>query len=79
MGVVANISHDKFPKQGSYANQPVSVCFHYDTSKTIRGKIVRDDSEAPYVMIIALDDGRFVLATECQYQPLSLAVPAGAA
>lgn len=79
MGVVANISYEKFPKQGSWLNLPVSVFFNYDTSKRMTGTIVREDAEAPGVMIIALDNGRFVLSTECQYQPLSLAVPAGAA
>lgn len=79
MGIVANVSHDKFPKQGTWINQSVSVCFNYDMSKLVRGRIVREDAEAPGVMIIALDDGRFILSTECQYQPLSLAVPAGAA
>lgn len=67
MGVVDNISYDNFPKQGSYVGRPVSVCFNYDTSKTILGKIVRDDAEAPGLLIIQLDDGRFVLATECMY------------
>jgi hypothetical protein len=67
MGIVENISHDKFPKQGRYIGQSVSVCFNYDTSKTISGKIVRDDAEAPGLLIIQLDDDRFVLATECMY------------
>lgn len=79
MGIHPNISHDKFPKQGSWLNQPVSVCFNYDTSKLMTGRIVREDAEAPGVMIIALDNGRFVLSTECQYQPLSLAVTRGSA
>lgn len=76
---VANISHDKFPKQGTWLDRPVSVCFNYDTTKRITGRIVREDAEAPGVMIIALDNGRFVLSTECQYQPLSLAVTRGTA
>jgi hypothetical protein len=79
MCVVANISHDKFPKQGNWLNRPVSVCFNYDTSKRMTGTIVREDAEAPGVMIIALDNGRFVLSTECQYQTLSLAFTRGSA
>jgi len=79
MGVHPNIGFEKFPKQGSCAGQPVSVCFNYDTSKRILGKFVRDDAEAPFMAIIQLDDGRFILATECQYQPLSFAIPEGSA
>lgn len=79
MAVHPNIYDDKFPKQGSWLNQPVSVCFNYDTSKQMTGRIVREDAETPGVMIIALDNGRFVLSTECQYQLLSLAVTRGSA
>jgi hypothetical protein len=67
MGVVPNISHDKFPQQGKFLNQRVQVCFNYDTSKLIGGAIVRDDTEEPGREIIKLDDGRYVLSTECQY------------
>ena len=57
-----------YPKQGSYLNRQVKVCFNYDTSKTVKGTIIRDDETAPGLMIINLDDGRTVLSTECQYQ-----------
>jgi len=67
MGVHENISFDKFPKQYESINKDVIVCFYYDTTKTINGIIVRDDSEPPYRTIIKLEDGRYVLATECQY------------
>lgn len=67
MGVVAGITADTFPKQGRNAGKRVKVCFHYDTSKIILGRIVRDDAESPGVGIIALYDGRYVLSTECQY------------
>ena len=79
MGSHPNITAEKFPRQGVYLGQPVVVCFHYDSAKTVRGTIVRDDAEAPGVAIIELGDGRFVLTTECQYQPLSLALPQGRA
>ena len=79
MGVHPNIGFKKFPKQGPSVGQPVSVCFNYDTASRIGGKIVRNDYEAPFIGIIALDDGRFILMTECQYQHLSLAIPQGAA
>ena len=69
VGVEVNITAEKFPKQGSFHRCRVKVCFNYDTSKIVTGTIVRDDMEAPFVMIISLDDGRYVLSTECQYQP----------
>lgn len=67
MGCHSNISHDTFPKQGSFLNRKVMVCFKYDTSNQVPGVIVRDDAEQPGVAIIALNDGRIVLTTECQY------------
>lgn len=68
MGVVSTISHDTMPKAGSALGKRVEVCFHFNTKDTIGGEIVRDDSERPFRTIIKLDDGRFVLATECQYR-----------
>ena len=47
------------------------MCFNYDTSACIFGEVIRDDAEAPGVMIIRLDDSRYVLSTECQWQPVS--------
>lgn len=67
MGVHANIGHDDFPAQGSLLNQRVRVCFRRDTGHTIGGLVVRDDMEEPFRTIIRLDDGRHVLADECQY------------
>ncbi len=67
MGCHKNISFENFPKQGSFYLKAVEVCFNYDTSKRIPGRIVRDDIEEPGLTIIKLVDGRFVLATECQY------------
>lgn len=70
MGVKANISATEFPKQGALAGKRVAVCFHYDTARTIEGVVLRDDIEEPFLRIIHLDDGRVVLDTECQFQPL---------
>lgn len=67
MGVHENIDIDKFPEQGTWLGRKVEVCFNYDTSKIVIGKIVREDIDSPGRMIIALDDGRFILSTECQY------------
>jgi len=68
MGCVANVSHDKFPKQGSYVGLKVNVLFYY-REPVLHGVMVRDDVEEPLVQIIKLDDGRHILTTECQWQP----------
>lgn len=67
MGCHKNINYDKFPSQGAFYGVKCEVCFNYDTSRTLKGVIVRYDSEEPHVTIIMLEDGRHVLATECQY------------
>lgn len=67
MAVVKNISLLEFPKQGSYLGRRVRVCFNYEAEFTILGTVVREDDEAPGLMIIKLDDDRYVLSTECQY------------
>ena len=67
MGVVKNIRIDKYPKQSTWVGEEANVCFNYDSSKHIGGIIIRDDVEEPGETIIKLDDGRYVLATECQY------------
>jgi hypothetical protein len=68
MGAVKNITATTFPRQGAYQNQRTKVLFHYGGPE-LMGTIVRDDYEDPFVTIIKLDDGRYVLATECQYAP----------
>ena len=67
MGVHYNVSFNEFPKQSKSLHKLVIVCFNYDTSRTIEGKIIRDDSESPYVTLIQLADGRVVMSGECQY------------
>jgi hypothetical protein len=67
MGVEANVGATEFPKQGPHLHRAVGVCFRYATGDLIGGIVVRDDMEPPYRTIIRLDDGRFVLASECQY------------
>lgn len=69
MGVDQNIGYDIFPKQGESLGKRVSVCFNYDTSRLLYGTIVRDDLGPPFKGIIKLDDGRFILHTECQFTP----------
>jgi hypothetical protein len=70
MGNVSTIAHDRFPEQGSWLGCRVRVCFHYDTSNALFGRIVRDDREKPFELIIALDNGRYVTARECQFDPV---------
>lgn len=70
MGVSPHVGFDRFPEQGSFLGRRVEVCFDYDTTRTILGRCVRDDAGGDGRMIILLDDGRAVLATECQYHPL---------
>lgn len=67
MGAHANITAHKFPQQGELLHCKVGVCFHYNTEQVLFGTIVRDDIESPFECIIALDNGRFVRAVECQY------------
>lgn len=68
MGVQPGITHNTFPKQGSWLGRRCKVCFGYDTRYTVLGAVRREDMEEPGLMIIELDDGRLVLSTECQYQ-----------
>lgn len=70
MGIIENVTHNKFPKQGSWLGKRTRVIFHYDMSHELMGTIVRDDNEAPWITIISLDDKRVVLATECMHSPL---------
>jgi len=67
MGFDTSVGFDRFPEQGSFLGKRVLVCFDYDASRTIGGKVVRDDTEEPGLMLIQLDDGRVVRSTECQY------------
>lgn len=68
MGVHQNVGLNNFPQQGRNFNRAVEVCFNYNTNDSIAGKIVRDDNQEPFLTIISLADGRFVMASECQYR-----------
>ena len=67
MGCVRGIGIEQFPEQRELIGAQVKVCFNYDTTRTIGGKIVRYDMNPPFEVIIALEDGRYVRAVECQY------------
>lgn len=75
MVVVSNIDYQQFPRQGLYLGWRVKVCFKYDLENRVMGTIVRDDIEEPFRTIIRLDDGRFVLSTECQYSLVAFHFP----
>lgn len=77
MGIENKIDINNFPKQYSVKEsstggigRKVEVCFNYQSDKIIEGVIIRDDCEVPYRKIIRLNDGRVILATECQYSTL---------
>jgi len=64
----------QLPKQENVGRK-ADVCFHYDTSRTLEGRIVRDDVAEPYITLIELADGRIVHAKECQYRKLPRRLP----
>lgn len=74
MGCHPNIGADKFPRQGDWLGLRTRVLFNYGPEEFL-GTIVRDDAEAPHLTIIKLDDGRFVLTTECQHAPIADSAP----
>lgn len=67
MGCEDSITAKGGPVQTNFVGRRVRVCFHDDTSEEVGGVIVRDDGELPLRMIIKLDDGRYLLSTECQW------------
>lgn len=57
-----------YPKQGQFLWKTCKVIYPKCSRATpFNGIIVRDDIEGTCLTIIQLHDGRFVLATECQY------------
>lgn len=68
MGIVPTIAHDRFPAQSTHVGRRVRVVFNYNLEfPKLLGTIVRDDYEIPHVSIIQLDNGKYILTTECQY------------
>ena len=64
------VSYVDFPKQ-HFIGAEVLVSFGYDTDHMIPGVIVRNDADSLGTTIIQLDDGRFVLGTECFYEQVN--------
>lgn len=60
----------KEPVQGTFKDKRVIVVFYRESTKQdtrYPGQIVRDDMEDPYLTIIKLDNGRYVMGHECIY------------
>lgn len=58
-----------YPPQRPTVGCRVKVVFHFDERQIFPGVIVRDDKEEPYVMLVQIGEGQFVLGTECQWRP----------
>ena len=67
MGVATNVGFKEFPQQGRFLSKEVLVFFNYDTHHKLKGTVVRNDAEEPFETIFKLEDGRYILSTECQY------------
>ena len=74
MGVVENVSSYHYPKQSVNVGKRVELMFRY-SNVVFSGRIVRDDAESPLQTIFCLDDGRFILDSECQYRVIDEAQP----
>lgn len=67
MGHIPEITDTKYPTQGEALHCRARVVFYDDFQEEFFGTIIRDDITPPGRTIIALDDGRVVLGTECVY------------
>lgn len=67
MGCVNYINYTFYPEQATDLGRKVKVCYYFDSSKVHYGTIIRSDVSEPYLTIIKLDNGRVLLASECQY------------
>lgn len=74
MGCVNSITHKYFPEQSKDVGKTTDICFHYDTSNTVKGEVIRDDKELPYITMFKITSegplkDKTILSTECQYTP----------
>lgn len=67
MGRHINLRANRYPTQGALVGKRVRVFFHDDYACPTLGRIVRDDREEPFRLIVQLDDGRVVTSDECTY------------
>lgn len=67
MGNHPAITATTFPRQGPDLKRRCWVFFQLILDYQLPGHIVREDLEAPFRLIIRLDDGRVILGEECQY------------
>lgn len=66
----SSASAKTFPEQDSqYLGKRAEVCFSMHFSNPVFGEIVRSDKNGA-VRIIKLDDGNYILGSECQWKPL---------
>lgn len=75
MGRHINLRAKQYPAQGQLVGKRVRVFFHGDYAHPALGRIIRDDREDPFRLIIQLNDGRVVTSDECDYgfpPPLTL-------
>ncbi len=68
MTIEKKVELGEFPKQGDWLGRRVEVCPHSDNPRIFYGNIVREDAETPYKTIIQLDNGKYILSTECLYE-----------
>lgn len=57
----------KVPNQSKDVGKQTKVIFNYDSTQKHEGVIIRDDIEEPFLTLIKLDAGPFIISTECQY------------
>ncbi|MDD9212810.1 hypothetical protein [Aeromonas dhakensis] len=67
MSNTANINYGNFPQQGPLLGNRVLVVFHNDTDNAVQGVCVRNDADEAGNTIIQINDGHYVLASECQH------------
>lgn len=68
----AKIPMDVFPRQTEMVGQRAAVTLAYGDDTERWGTIVRSDAEAPFLVLIRLDDGRYVWGgRECTYNPFA--------
>lgn len=63
---------NSYPVQTEDLGKLVDVYFQYDMEKHMDGRIVRQDKAAPYLTVIRLDNGNYVLGHEIEFRPKNL-------